>query len=305
MWLVMVSADVIVDYFEKKYPESFCIKGKVDSVDGFCSLEHLKDNCLVWIKNCDAFDLNMFSSNSGLLFIGNKMVEEIPDGMCFIACSESKAAFFSVIEQFFTQKKKAMISDKSIIETNHIGSNVSVGHFSFLCSDVIVGDNVTIGNNVSIECPCTIGSDTIIGSGTIIGNDGYGYYIDENDHPKKVPHTGGVSIGCHVDIGANVCIDRGTIDNTTIGDYAKIDNLCHIAHNVSIGENAMVIALTLLGGSSRIAKNAYIAPGVMIMNQKRVGENSLVGMGAVVINDVPSDVVVAGVPAKILKRKER
>lgn len=300
----MVSVDMIVEYLENKYPESFCIKGKVDSIAGFCSLAHPKNNCLMWIKNTDSFDENVFSSYSGLVFIGNKMIEKIPDGMCFIACSESKAAFFSVIEQFFTQKKKARISDKAVIETKHIGNNVSVGHFSFLCSDVIVGDNVTIGNNVSIECPCTIGSDTIIGSGTVIGNDGYGFYTDENNRPKKVPHTGGVTIGCHVEIGANVCIDRGTIDNTIIGDYVKFDNHIHIGHNVVIEENVMIMPLTCLAGSVHIEKNAYIAPGVIMMNQKRVGENSLLGMGSVVINDVPPDVVMAGVPAKILREKK-
>ena len=44
----------------------------------------------------------------------------------------------------------------------------------------------------------------------------------------------------------NTCIDRGTLDDTIIGDYVKIDNLCHIAHNVIIGKrtenNSNVVA---------------------------------------------------------------
>ena len=300
----MVLVDEIIDYIKDFSSKEFYVKGKVEAVVGFCSLSNLKSNCFVWIKNIASFNISTLSNYSGLLIIGDMMIDEVPEGMCFISCHQSKAVFFSVIEHFFIQKKYAIISDKAIIETKNIGDNVSIGHFSFLGHDVIIGDNVIIGNNVSIECSCTIGANTVIGSGTVIGNDGYGYYTDKENHPKKVPHTGGVFIGHDVEIGANVCIDRGTIDNTVIGNYVKIDNLCHIAHNVVIEENAMVVALTLLGGSSHVAKNAYIAPGVMIMNQKQIGENSLVGMGAVVTSDVTANVVVAGVPAKILKIKE-
>lgn len=303
MKLNRVSTDAIIKYVEARYPESFCVRGRVDSVEGFCSLAHPRSNCLVWIKDIDSFDLHRLSCYSGLLFIGNKMVEEVPDGMCFIACKDSKAAFFSVVEHFFIQKKGAEISDKAVIETDRIGANVSIGHFTYICEDVTIGDNVTIGTNVSIECPCSIGCNTVIGSGTVIGNDGYGYYTDSTGHSKKVPHTGGVQIGCYVEIGANVCIDRGTIDDTVIKDYVKIDNLCHIAHNVTIEEDAMVVALSLLGGSSCVGKGAYLAPGVMVMNQRHIGADALVGMGAVVLQDAPPNMVLAGVPARVLKKK--
>lgn len=41
----------------------------------------------------------------------------------------------------------------------------------------------------------------------------------------------------------------------------------------------------------------------MIRNQTHIGENSLVGMGAVVIKDVEENDVVAGVPAKVIRKK--
>jgi UDP-3-O-[3-hydroxymyristoyl] glucosamine N-acyltransferase len=47
-----------------------------------------------------------------------------------------------------------------------------------------------------------------------------------------------VVIGDNVDIGANTCIDRGSYRDTVIGDGSKIDNLCHIAHNVQVGRIA-------------------------------------------------------------------
>jgi len=81
----------------------------------------------------------------------------------------------------------------------------------------------------------------------------------------------------------------------------KIDNLCHIAHNVVIKENCNVIALSMLAGSVILEKNAYIAPGALVKNQLTIGENSLVGLGAVVIKNVEANKVVAGVPAKVIK----
>ena len=38
---------------------------------------------------------------------------------------------------------------------------------------------------------------------------------------KMVPHFGGVRIGSNVEIGANVCIDRGTLGDTIIGDNVR------------------------------------------------------------------------------------
>lgn len=54
-------------------------------------------------------------------------------------------------------------------------------------------------------------------------------------------HFGGVVSGNNVEIGANTCIDRGTIDDTII-----MDNLCHIAHNAIVGENSQIVAMTVL-----------------------------------------------------------
>lgn len=162
-----------------------------------------------------------------------------------------------------------------------------------------------IGNHVQMEGSVTIGDNCVISSEVVIGSTGFGYYRDLNGNNAVVPHIGGVRIGNNVDIGANTCIDRGTIDNTEIGDYTKIDNLCHIGHNVKIGKNVFVIALSMIGGSAVLEDEVYVAPGAKIMNQIHVGNNAFVGMGTVVIKDVEKNDVVVGNPAKVIrKRKE-
>ncbi|MFG6376999.1 MAG: hypothetical protein K1W19_01530 [Lachnospiraceae bacterium] len=118
-------------------------------------------------------------------------------------------------------------------------------------------------------------------------------------------HFGGVIIGDNVEIGANACIDRGTIDYTYIGNNVKIDNLVHVAHNVQIQQNSMLVAGAIICGSADLKKGSYIAPGGIVKNQKKVGEGAFVGMGAVVMQDVPEYTVVAGIQARGIRKIEK
>lgn len=273
-------------------------------IRGFCSLSNLKPQSVTWIKHLESFDIKSIDKCLNLLIITNSPDDcFIPEGYNIILCNNPKAVFFSILNRFWGKPHQYGIAKSSIIETSTIGENVSIGHNCYIGPDVVIGDDVLIEHGVSILCKTNIGSRTIIHSGVVIGTDGYGYYSDIRGNNVKVDHFGGVTIGKDVEIGANTCIDRGTLDDTIIGDNVKIDNLCHIAHNVIVEENSMVIALSMLGGSSVLRKSSYIAPGALIMNQVSVGEGSLVGLGAVVIKDVPDNKVVAGVPARILKDK--
>lgn len=285
---------------DKKYWYEY--KGEPICVDKFCSLNKTEQNSITWIKSGSKVDVSTIPYADTLLFIADRNDLNIfTSEHHFILCNSPKEIFFQILKEFFVKKSESVIQSDSVVCTNKIGKNVTIGHHCYIDSSVTIGDGVVIGNNVSIECPTVIGDNTRISSGVVIGADGFGYYRKEDMCYEHVPHFGGVIIGKNVDIGANACIDRGTIDNTIIEDNVKIDNLCHVAHNVVIEKNALIIALSLLGGSSKIEENAYIAPGAIVRNQIVVGKNSIVGMGSVVLKDVEEGQVVAGVPAKTIK----
>ena len=64
----------------------------------------------------------------------------------------------------------------------------------------------------------------------------------------------------------------------------------------------MIITLTCIAGGVSIGDNAWIAPSAVIRDGITVGRNTLVGMGAVVTKDVIENDIVAGVPAKSIKK---
>lgn len=286
----------IVDFL-KESGYDFSLKGDVHGfVEGFSSILNYMEGTITWIKT---LELGGGIPENISVCVVEEGIEVYAETI--IKAKNSKTIFFEILNHFFMEANLPQISKDSTVETHDIGENCYIGHHCFIGKDVKIGKNVIIKNNVSIECPAIIGDNCIISSGTVIGTDGFGYFNDKNGDYKHVPHFGGVQIGKNVEVGSNTCIDRGTIDDTIIGDNVKIDNLCHIAHNVNIGENSLVIALSMLGGSSHIGRDAYIAPGCLIKNQTILEEHSFVGMGAVVIGNVERNKVVIGVPARVLR----
>jgi UDP-3-O-[3-hydroxymyristoyl] glucosamine N-acyltransferase len=171
-------------------------------------------------------------------------------------------------------------------KTAEIGYEVSIGEGTIIHSNVTIYSGVTIGDN------CTIMA------GAVIGSEGFGYEKDEDGDLFKIAHLGGVVIGNNVDIGANTCIDRGTLGHTIIEDGVKIDNLVHIAHNAHIKKGSVIIANAMIAGSVVVGENSWVAPSSSIREGLKIGNNALVGLGAVVVKDVDSHTIVKGNPAK-------
>ena len=93
---------------------------------------------------------------------------------------------------------------------------------------------------------------------------------------------------------------------SVIGDYTMISMGVNIAHHTNVGEACFFSQGTNIGASINIKALAYVGISATLMTGvKEVGEDSLIGAGAVVIKDVPDNAVVAGVPAKVLRIKEK
>jgi UDP-3-O-[3-hydroxymyristoyl] glucosamine N-acyltransferase len=172
----------------------------------------------------------------------------------------------------------------------YIGNGVRIGSQCILHPKVVVYHDVLIGNNV------------IIHAGAVIGADGFGFVRDGDRH-VKFPQIGRVIIEDDVEIGANTCIDRGSLETTVIRRGVKLDNLIQIAHNVDVGENTIIAAQTGISGSSTVGSNSVIGGQVGIGEHARLDPNTIIGGQAGVLNGkhVRGGEILWGTPVRPLK----
>lgn len=182
-----------------------------------------------------------------------------------------------------------------------LGERVAIGPNVVIESDCVIGDDSLIEANAVILNGTKIGRNVIIHPGVVLGTPGFGYERQSDGTLIDFPQIAGIVIEDNVEIGANTCIDRGALGDTLIHSGTKIDNLVHISHNVEIGHDCMVPAHATLGGSVTVGDRTWIGLGSTVREKLSIGKDSLVGMGAVVVKNVGDGVVVAGVPAQVLR----
>ncbi len=227
-----------------------------------------------------------------------------------IRVSNPKVAFALIAkklkkyEQRYFGKENVAVAATADIRTSEIGSFVTIGDGSFIGEGCEIGDGVRIGKNVlikkftvlhpnSVICDnVQIGSHCVIHSGTVVGAEGFGYVRDENGDYHQFPQIGRVVIEDNVEIGANSCIDRGSLDETRIGEGTKIDNLVQIAHNVRIGKRVVIAAQTGISGSTVIEDDVVIAGQVGIADHVTVRKGATIGAKSAVF---PGKIVGPGV----------
>jgi UDP-3-O-[3-hydroxymyristoyl] glucosamine N-acyltransferase len=111
-----------------------------------------------------------------------------------------------------------------------------------------------------------------------------------------------VELADHVEIGANTTIDRGVVGATRVGTGTKIDNLCHLAHNVQVGEHCVFAAQVGVAGSTRIGNYVRIGGQVGIIGHIHIGDFCEIGAQSGVSKDLAPKSVVWGSPAMPLSQ---
>lgn len=104
-------------------------------------------------------------------------------------------------------------------------------------------------------------------------------------------------------IGAGTVIMAGSViqANTQIKNYCIINTSSSVDHDCEIEEGVHLSPGVHIGGEVSIGSYSWIGIGASIINRISIGSNSIIAAGAIVTRDVPSDVMVAGVPAVFKK----
>jgi len=116
--------------------------------------------------------------------------------------------------------------------------------------------------------------------------------------------------GAHLGKGVHMG-NFGEIKNSTLGPGVKMGHFAYIG-DAEIGENANigagVVTCNFDGvkkNKTEIGANAFIGSDTMLRAPVKIGEGAYTGAGSVITHDVPAHTVVAGVPAKILKKRKK
>lgn len=185
-----------------------------------------------------------------------------------------------------------------------VGDRTEIGASSYVGPDVVIGADCLLYQNVTIYAGTSIGARVLLHAGVVIGADGFGFARDAEEH-LKIPQVGGVRLGDDVEIGANSCVDRGTLSDTVIGSGTKIDNLVQIGHNCRIGRNCAICALCGLSGSTVLEDGVIMGGAVGTAGHQVIGAGSMIAAKTGVHGDLSSGSVVAGTPHLDIKTWRR
>lgn len=288
------------------------------SLKSVAELEDANQNSVCFYEN-EAYVNKLKACKAGLIIVHTDFDNSLNQFSNLLKVDKPYFVFMVMVKLWLEMDKQIKvrkISDKaSISPSASIGENVHIGDF------VVIEDNVKIGNDTTIEGNCVIkegtsighnchllpnctiydnmvlGNSVILHAGVVIGADGFGYLLYD-DVQEKVPQIGNVIIKDFVEIGANTCIDRGTIGSTIINKNTKLDNLVQIGHNVRIGENTIICAQVGIAGSTTIGDLVYLAGQVGVADHVTVGNRVMAGAKSGLHSTIKDDMKVLGYPAR-------
>lgn len=220
-------------------------------------------------------------SNAGAVIVSAKEAADVRGAALVVA---NPYLSFALVTQMFDNRPQpvrgihpsavvaasATLGDDVCIAANVvIGEHCVIGDGCEIGANTVISDHCVLGRDCCLRANVTLYHDVVLGervqvhSGTVIGADGFGFAPDKGRW-HKIAQLGGVRIGNDVDIGANTCIDRGALGNTTIEDHVIVDNLVQVAHNVRLGEGTAMAGNSGVAGSTTIGKHCTIAGGAGI-----------------------------------------
>lgn len=196
-----------------------------------------------------------------------------------------------------------------------IGNRVRIAGHASVAENVTLGDDVLLHSGVRIERGVTIGHRFIAQANVVVGGDGFSFVTPEKSAVENVRESlgensnageqswtrihslGAVDIGDDVEMGANSCVDRGTIRSTRIGRGTKLDNLVQVGHNTVIGEDCLLCGLVGIAGSTVIGDRVVLAGQVGVSDNIVIGDDVVAGGATKIFSRVPKGRVILGSPA--------
>jgi sugar O-acyltransferase (sialic acid O-acetyltransferase NeuD family) len=107
-------------------------------------------------------------------------------------------------------------------------------------------------------------------------------------------------------IGVGSMIAPGAVigPEVTVGDHVIVNVGCTISHEARLGDYCTLAPGVHIAGNTRLGDGCDLGIGTVTIQGITIGDWSIVGAGCVLIEDVPPNVTVVGVPARVIKSRE-
>lgn len=298
----MIEVNAILDLLDA-HPDAAGSPKVSGALTGVASLDHAGPGELSFCTAAAARGGGRLrASCASMLIVDAPLLEGMPPrslASIVVRSERARLDFIRVLARFFARPRpEPGIHRSAVIAPDaRIGEDVTIGPLCTVADSAEIGCGSVLYAGVHIYSGVRIGARVTIHAGTVIGADGFGFDRNAAGELERFPHLGGVVIEDDVEVGSNVSIDRGALEDTWIGPRVRIDNLVHVAHNVHIGADAAIAAHAMLAGSSSVGEEAWVAPCAALRDGVQVGARALVGIGAVVTGAVAEGVTMFGNPA--------
>ncbi len=211
-----------------------------------------------------------------------------------------------------------MIHPTAIVSAKaRLGQNVTVGPFSLVHDNVVVGDDTVIESHCELGHPAALadGQPLRIGRSSLIRS--YSIFYEGSAFGDRLVTGHRVTVREQTQAGANLQI--GTLGDIqghcSMGDYVRLHSNVHIGQHSRIGSYVWIFPYVVLTNDPHppsevrmgvtVADFAAIATMCVVLPGVNIRRGALVGAHSMVAQDVEEDTVAAGSPAKFICKTSR
>ncbi|WP_431123544.1 UDP-3-O-(3-hydroxymyristoyl)glucosamine N-acyltransferase [Flagellimonas flava] len=292
-----------------KFPRTYSLKEISELIDakyvgsadfpvlGMNEIHVVEEGDIVFVDHPKYYDKALACKASVVLI--NKEVE-CPEGKALLI-SDNPFSDFNKLTHHFSPFKSA---SSAIADSAEIGEGTVIQPNVFIGNNVKIGKNCLIHANVSIYDNCLIGDNVIIHSGSVLGSDAF-YYKKREEGFERLLSSGRVVVEDNVDIGASCTIDRGVTGDTTIKEWAKLDNQIQIGHDTVIGRKCQIASHTGIAGCVVIEDEVVLWGQVGVISAITIGKGAVVYAQSGVAKSLEGGKAYFGSPAEEARTKMR
>ena len=259
-------------------------------------------------------------SAAGAILVSSKLEDALDPAQSRVVVEDPRMALPTILEHFYSDPgPRPGLHETAVIAADvKLGAGVSLGPYVVIEENGVIGEGTTLyahvvvrggarlGRNVTLHPHVVVyphvqlGDRVILHAGVCVGVDGFGY-TRSAECLEQIPHVGACVIGDDVEIGANSCVDRGSLGRTELEPQVKLDNLVHIAHNVTVGPRTVMAAQVGIAGSTQVGADTMWGGQAGARDHISVGDGTHVAGQTGLTEDVPAGSRMGGFPARSLK----